>query len=299
MCSFYEEGIHASHADLIAQLEYAMERCPGEAVIKIFTSGSFFDEREIKSGTRKEIMERLNADRRVRKVIVESRPEFVTHKNISPCMDILESPLDRFTEGESERSLGTRPKFEVSIGVETSDDLIRDRCINKGFSFTDFIAAAEIARECGSGVKAYLLLKPPFLSEHDAIEDTIRSVEEVSEHVSTISVNPCCVQRATKVHELWKNDEYRPPWLWSVVEVLKRAKEVVRDTIIMSDPVAAGMKRGPHNCGKCDSAVRNAIRRFSLTQDNRVFDDLGCDCKEIWGKVLDLEDFAFGLPLVT
>jgi len=60
-------------------------------------------------------------------------------------------------------------KFEVAIGLETTNDLIRKDCINKGFSFSDFIRASEVAGKNDTSVKAYLMLKPPFLSERIAM----------------------------------------------------------------------------------------------------------------------------------
>lgn len=50
------------------------------------------------------------------------------------------------------------------------------------------------------------------------------------------------------------------------MEVLKLGKKANSGTVIMSDPVAAGSRRGPHNCEKCDADVAEAIRVFSLTQ---------------------------------
>jgi radical SAM enzyme (TIGR01210 family) len=82
------------------------------------------------------------------------------------------------------------------------------------------------------------------------------------------------------------------------VEVLKKGKESSPDTIIMSDPVGAGSARGPHNCGKCDKDVAEAIWFFSLTQDTGVFDDIYCECRELWRKAVELEDFTFGAPIV-
>ena len=52
-------------------------------------------------------------------------------------------------------------KFEVAIGLETSNDIIRKDCINKGFSFSDFTRASEVAKKNDVTVKAYLMQKPP------------------------------------------------------------------------------------------------------------------------------------------
>ena len=59
--------------------------------------------------------------------------------------------------------------FELAFGLETSSDRIRKDSINKGFTFRDFVRAAEIARKNGATVKAYLMLKPLFLSERQAL----------------------------------------------------------------------------------------------------------------------------------
>jgi len=70
------------------------------------------------------------------------------------------------------------------------------------------------------------------------------------------------IHKRTLVERLWKLGAYRPPWLWSAVEILKNA-----DAEIICDLVAAGKIRGPHNCFKCDNQVAKEIREFSLTRD--------------------------------
>lgn len=270
-----------SHDEIMKQLEYAMLYCKDEDIIvKIFTSGSFLDDEEIPSSTRKEMLLRLASDKRVKKVIVETRPEYVTREKISECVAILDKP------------------FEIAIGLETSNDMIRKDCINKGFTFSDFVKASNIAHKEGATVKAYLLLKPIFLSEGLALKDTIKSIQDCVKYVETISVNLCNVQKGTLVEEMFQHRDYRPPWLWSGVEVLKKGKKTSPETVLISDPVGAGSQRGAHNCGRCDNAVEQAILSFSLTQDINVFNDLDCDCIELWKKVIVLEDFTFGSPLV-
>lgn len=283
MCGYVYDSarIPPSHDELMKQFEYAISRCGDEEfIVKIFTSGSFLDDGEINPATRKEMLSRLGADARVKKVIAETRPEYVTAEKVAESVAAL------------------RKRFEVAIGLETSNDMIRHDCINKGFSFSDFVRASNIAKETGSTVKAYLLLKPPFLSEGAGMNDTVNSINETAPYAGTISVNLCNVQKGTLVDEMFENGDYRPPWLWSAVEVMKKGKGSNTDTVIMSDPVGAGSARGPHNCGKCDKDVAEAIRVFSLTQDTGVFNDLDCECRELWKKVVELEDFAFGAPLV-
>ena len=285
MCGFVYDSAQTppSEADFEAQLDRALTKAAGfdEFMVKIFTSGSFLDEREIQPDVRKSILHRLGNDERIPKVLVETRPEFVKDDVMCDCMDVLG---------------GT--KFEIAIGLETSSDLIRKDSINKGFEYLDFVDAAETVKRYGASTKVYLLLKPPFLSEGEALDDMVRSVEVAAHYSDTISINLCNVQRGTFVESLWQKGQYRPPWLWSIVEVLKRTKKGHPDTVIMSDPVGAGSKRGPHNCSKCSHEVADAIRKFSITQEVGVFDSLSCDCIELWEKVIELDDYTYGAAIL-
>ncbi len=212
------------------------------------------------------------------KIIIETRPEFVTDKTMANAKMHADN-------------------IEVAIGLETSNDAIRINSINKNFLFKDFVRASETAKTHGVSTKAYLLMKPPFVSERDALEDMVKSIIDAAPYAGTISMNLCNVQRGTLVDELFYRKAYRPPWLWSVVEVLKRVHGKT-GSVVTSDPLAAGQARGPHNCGKCDAEFSDAIRKYSLTQDITVFDSLHCDCKALWEKVLELEQWTFGSPLV-
>jgi hypothetical protein len=262
MCGYTKDSYQATEDELIQQIDYAITTTP---VVKIFTSGSFFDSREISDRVKKYLKDKITG-LGIEKLIVESRPEFVTEENLAEFEGI---------------------NLEVGIGLETADDFIRDVCINKGFKFKDFERAVKTLKKFNFRVKAYLLLKPPFLSESEAIEDVLNSMRKVENLVDVISINLTNVQRNTFVEKLWRSKLYRPPWLWSAVYVLTKAKI---DTIC--DPVAAGKMRGPHNCGKCDESVARAIKEFSLTQDGSVFDELSCECIHAWKRVLDLEDYA-------
>ncbi len=270
--------------DLDSQLEHALKKASDleKMVVKIFTSGSFLDENEISRNSRKNILLQLRDDDRIVKVIVETRPEFVTDQTMNDCMDLIAG----------------KP-FEIAVGLETSSDKIRSESINKGFSFKDFVRASEIAKTRGITTKAYLLLKPPFISESMAVDDIIRSVNDIHPYAGTVSINLCNVQKGTLVEMLWERKQFRPPWLWSIVEILKKTKSTHPDLVIMSDPVGAGSQRGPHNCKICSRDVADAVRNFSLTQDIRVLDSVSCECRYLWGKIIELDDYTYGAPITV
>ena len=272
MCGYAGEGAPASADDLIIQFESAMEKCsPEVTVVKIYTSGSFLDSEEMPAAARIEILRRLeNAG--IKKLIIETRPEYVTPAGVDECLTHLQT--------------------EFAMGLETANDLIREQLIRKGFLFQDFVRASEKIHRLGGGVKAYLLLKPPLLTEGQALRDAIASARAVRPYADMISLNLCNVQRNTPVERLWERGEFRPPWLWSALEVLKAAPPPV-----ICDPVGAGTRRGPHNCGLCDASLAEAIRKHDLTQDIGIFNDLNCQCKKAWQKLLELEEESFGCPL--
>lgn len=284
MCGYVYDSAQGtpSDADLLAQFEKAMKKASafGEFMVKIFTSGSFLDVKEIPLEVRHRILSELDADKRVVKVLAETRPEFVTAENVLDCVSVLKNTA-----------------FEVAMGLETSSDTIRRQSINKGFTFKDFTDAATAARENGATVKSYLMLKPPFLSEREALEDIVKTIRDAAAYTDTFSINLCNVQRGTYVEYLWDRRQYRPPWLWSIVDILQRAKKEFPDMVITSDPVGAGAKRGPRNCRECSHDVADAIRLFSLTQDLSCLEHLSCDCKVLWEKVLELDDHSFGSPV--
>jgi radical SAM enzyme (TIGR01210 family) len=175
----------------------------------------------------------------------------------------------------------------VAMGLETSDDGIREKSIDKGFSFGDFIAASGTARRAGAGVKAYLLQKPPYLTEREAVEDVVRSIRDTAPHADVISLNPCTVQKGTEVERLWRAGAYRPPYLWSVVLALSRAAVPVT-----CDPVGGGTRRGPHNCPSCDGELVRGLQDYSLSGDRTLLTallDMDCGCKKEWEFVLGAE----------
>jgi hypothetical protein len=280
MCGYVAESVEGgsvTHEALMDQIAVCLDHESENAdepspLIKIYTSGSFLDEREVSAETRGAIAETFGDRERM---VVESLPDFVDRKKLAD-----------FTDAGLET--------DVAVGLETATDRIRRDCVNKYFALEDFVAASGAAEAAGAGVKAYLLMKPPFLTEREAIDDMVTSVRQCAEYAHTVSMNPCNVQRFTMVDELFYQGGYRPPWLWSVAEVLERTAET--DAIVVSDPVGHGSDRGPHNCGDCDDRVQRAIKDFDLRQDPSVFGQVSCECEATWRAVLD-EETAYAAPL--
>lgn len=276
MCGYFNDSLlsSVSEQDLLTQFENAMRNYKNEHFVKLFTSGSFLDPSEIPIPVQHHILSTLHDS--AEKISVESRPVYITEKNIQTIQKKI--PLE---------------KFEVGIGLETSNDLIREKAINKGFTFQQYKKAAVLLKKQNISVKTYVLLKPPFLTEKESLEDCLQTIKDTASFTSIVSLNPTNVQRHTVVEYLWNRDQYRPPWLWTVVEILKQSKRLTK-AFVKCDVVGGGSSRGPHNCDTCDKQVLHAIQEFSLTQHKEVFTDLTCKCKEHWHDQLELERLSFG-----
>lgn len=264
---------------LLGQLEWIRKefRISEVEIVKIYTSGSFLDPVEVPERILDVAAELFLG----KLVIAETRPEFVN-----------EEVLTRFRERIDTGSWET-PLY-LAIGVETTNDHIREKCIGKGFTFQDFLRGADTARIAGAGVKAYLLAKPLFLTEKEAMDDMQTSIRELKGHAEMISMNPCTVQRGTEQEWYWKQGAYRPPYLWSILSILRDSP-----VHLSCDPLGGGQSRGPHNCGRCDQPLVKGIRDYSLSGDRLLLDELfdtWCRCREEWEFVLS-EEKPYCMPL--
>ncbi len=263
MCGYYNDtSPDISAEDLMNQLKEAREKYGGERLVKIYTSGSFLDNNEIPAEIQHEI---LSAFPDAERIIVETRPEFVTPKSVN--------------------RLSEHGNIMVALGLESANDDTLIYRINKGFRVRHYVQAAQRLKDAGIPIKTYVLLKPPFMTEREAIDEAVQSIEFAANYSSLISLNPMNIQNHTLVEYLWKRGEYRPPWLWSVVEVLQRTAHLGVD--VVSYPTAGGTRRGAHNCGRCDEKVVEAIYNFSLHQDPSYLQNLNCECREKWKKIVE------------
>jgi len=267
MCGYNIESQDSITAeDLIVQFNTAsadMEDC---SFLKLYTSGSFLDEREIPADVRNHALTWCK-DRGSR-LLFESRSEFVT-----------DDMMDAVT--------GIHDDLEIAIGLESSNDKILKYAINKNMTVADYDRAADRIKKAGAKLRAYVLLKPPFLTEAEAIEDAIATAKHASLKSDTISINPVNIQRGTLVERLWKNWAYRAPWLWSVVEVLNSCANI--DRKVVCDPTGGGKERGAHNCGVCDSGILESIKEYSMSHKRSKIEGPRCSCRDMWEGIVELE----------
>lgn len=144
-----------------AQIDRALEklsRMTSASVprhIKLYNSGNFFDRRAIPPDDYRAIADRV---RQFQTVIVENHPRLCGEE----CL--------RF------RDLISPAELEVAMGLETvHTDVLRK--MNKGMTVDDFATAAELLRTHAIAMRAFVLLRPPFLDEASGIVWALRSID--------------------------------------------------------------------------------------------------------------------------
>jgi archaeosine synthase beta-subunit len=125
--------------------------------IKLYNAGSFFDPQAIPPEDVPAIAQRV---RRFERVIVECHPALIG------------APAVQFRD-----LLGENTKLEVALGLEIADDAILAR-LNKRMSLAMFARAAQFLCEHDIAVRAFIMVKPPFVrSEDEALRLARHSID--------------------------------------------------------------------------------------------------------------------------
>lgn len=144
-------------------------------VIDFVSDGSFLNKAEVPRKAQLAILAYIGKDLKdtVKRVLIETRTEYVDK-------DWVELLLNRLDPDQ---------KLTIAIGLETSDAFVSGFCINKGYFFRNpelFVTAPsksfeDVVHELESlgdrvEIQAYVLVKPAFLVEHEALADAINTV---------------------------------------------------------------------------------------------------------------------------
>jgi hypothetical protein len=156
MCDLWQNTLSETvpRGAIPAQIDYALARMPNGRQIKLYNSGSFFDPRAIPVEDFPAIADRVKSFERV---IVECHPALVGESSLR-FRDLLQAPL------------------EVAMGLETVHPEIL-QALNKRMSLPQFAAAARFLREHAIDLRVFILVKPPFMPEADAVAWAARSVD--------------------------------------------------------------------------------------------------------------------------
>lgn len=290
MCGFWNETTQGktiiTAEEFVTQFKNVLSAhdLKSYASLSLYNAGSFLNEQEIPFSAAEEIFSLVSEKLpNLRQLIIESRVENISEEKLRALQKIL----------------GTDIRLSIGIGFESQNDVIRNLILNKGVSKRHFEKCIEITNALNIQPIAYLMIKPPFLTEAEAIEDAVESAKYLNKvGVREIHYETMTIEDNTFVNMLYDRGYYKLPWLWSIAEILKRVHPSVKPFLTPLSYIAKA-KDAPKNCSLCSEAVKGKIYEkycsdFSLSH----FDELDCTCKQEWQKViqeksaLPLEDKA-------
>ncbi len=232
--------------------------------IFIFNGGSFLNDKEIPVSFRHYLYDQVSKSNHLDRLIIESRCEYITDSKIAKAVCDLNGK-----------------KLVIGIGLESQDDYIRNIVINKSLTKTMFQEKVALLKRYGVDVLAYIFLKPSGLSEKEAYKETIETIKyALSIGVREIALSCAFVQEGTKMAEDFHKGNFRPPYLWTILEIIKEINANNWPVSIggFSDeppPISA-----PANCLDCSPQIYLAIEKFR--QDRILGSIPTCDCYEKW-----------------
>ena len=200
MCDLWKNTLETSVApgQIPEQIRYALAQLPPARHLKLYNAGSFFDAKAIPPADYPEIA-RLAAP--FERVIVECHPRLVGRRT-----------------REFRRLLAA--ELEVALGLETVHPEVLPR-LNKGMTLDDFARAARALRAEGIPMRAFILVRPPFLSEAEGLEWARRSLDYAfAQGVTCCSLIPTRAGNGA-MEELARRGQFAPPSL----ETLEAALE--------------------------------------------------------------------------
>ena len=191
MCPFTNENLYGQPdpVDLMSQVRSTVARTENEppyTLLALYNDGNFFAQREVPSQVQLAIAD-LVAESGVDELVVESLPQFITHAQVEPFI----------------RRLG-RVRLEVGIGLQSAHPFVREVCVNTSFTNAQFESGVTVLQSLAANVKTYLMIKPPFLNDGEAIQDTVDSLRYLHGlGLGTATLCPTRVARNTLAHDLF------------------------------------------------------------------------------------------------
>lgn len=292
MCN-YGRGEDLNADEIVDAVQAALDDLKREIdELLVSPSGGMLDSAEVPISTRRRIYG-LVREFPSKKFLIETR-----------CETITEDAVKELVEAVPDRKLG------IEVGLESSCAWIQRFCVNKGSHPDNFRKAAAIARRFDVDFYANVALGTAFLSVAEAIDDCCASVRwALSNGATNAIVFPLHVKPYTLLNRMFDEKLYRPPSLWSLVEVLRELgpelqghTEIAWYRSYYDDP--SKIMLSPTTCPQCIDRVLDLLDGYRATQSSAYVDQLSaitCSCKDSWRRELaaspqqPLQERTFGL----
>ncbi len=251
MCDLWKNTLdeRTPEAAIPAQIDWALARLPRVRHVKLYNAGNFFDAQAVPVKDLPAIADRLAA---LQTVIVECHPRLVGRR----CIDF---------------QAMLRPALQVAMGLETVNPDVLPR-LNKQMQLSDFGSAVRLLKGHDIGVRAFILLRPPFLDEAEGLHWAKCSID----YAFSVGVE-CCVLIPTRtgngaMEQLRDGGQFYPPRLASLEQAVehgleRRAGRVFADLWDIEKFFV---------CSRCDPQRARRLEVMNRTQS--VPPPLSCEC---------------------
>ncbi len=231
------------------QLEYALEKLSPAKHLKLFNSGSFFDSKAIPVEDYPRIASLADG---FESVLVESHTAFIGEKTL-----------------EFSRILS--PNLQVAVGLETVHPEVLP-LLNKGMSLAGFKEAVVFLKANDISVRAFILLRPPKLSEEEGVEWACRSIDfAFSCGVDICSVIPVRSGNGA-LDQLAAEGLFQEPSIKSLERVLAYGIALNKGLVF------ADLWNLEHfsTCERCFGSRKERLQQMNLSQEIGI--PLSCSC---------------------
>ena len=234
-----------------AQIEQALTQMPDVKHLKLYNSGSFFDTRAVPMVDYENIASILKD---FETVIIESHPRLINNK----CLDF--------------RNM-LKTELQIALGLETVNKKILGK-LNKLMTIDDFSNSVSFLTKHDINTRAFILLKPPFLSESEGVFWAERSLDfAFSSGVECCTVIPVRAGNGA-IDLLMNKGDFSLPDIHSLEEVLEygiglKAGRVFADTWDL------GLFS---TCNKCLYGRTDRLIKMNLSQ--QIGTVVECECNK-------------------
>lgn len=223
--------------------------------ISLYTNGNFFADNEIPEVVKEHIYRHISTTN-AKYVLVESLPQFVNEQKLALAKKYLKDKV-----------------LITAIGLQSSSDLVRQISVNTTCTQESFEKAYHLSRKFGFDIQAFLMIKPPFLTETEAINDCVDSIGYLYQlGIKNPTLCACRAAPNTVLDILRLDGKYHSPWLWTVAEVMTRSAEKYPQSVPMLVINELLSEKNldstvSHNCDECSASVIQALVRFNADRN--------------------------------
>jgi radical SAM enzyme (TIGR01210 family) len=249
MCDLWKNTLTESvgAGSIPAQIRFALEQLSPARQIKLYNSGSFFDAGAIPPEDYPAIAKSVAGFERV---IVECHPSLVGTR----CLQVRDELTGR---------------LEIAMGLETVHPQVLER-LNKRMTLEDFASAARYLKENDIDLRVFILVKPPFMQEGDAVEWAKRSLDFAFDCGATVATLIPTRAGNGSMEELTAFGEFAPPRLETVEAAAAYGLSLDRGRVFVDlwDLSAKG------NCSECFQQRLDRLKLMNMEQ--RVVPAIAC-----------------------